>query len=53
VLDQQADVMDTIQQIRAEAVSSGYLKSDEKQVIVQEKETVVIQSADPEVVPGE
>jgi hypothetical protein len=50
VLDQQADVMDTIQQIRAEAVSSGYLKSDEKQVIVQEKETVVIQSADPEVV---
>ncbi len=50
VLDQQADVMNTIQQIRAEAVSSGYLKSDEKQVIVQEKETVVIQSADPEVV---
>jgi hypothetical protein len=50
VLDQQADVMDTIQQIRAEAVASGYLKSDDKQVIVQEKETVVIQSADPEVV---
>lgn len=50
VLDQQGDVMDSIQQIRAEAVSSGYLKSDEKQVIVQEKETVVIQSADPEVV---
>jgi hypothetical protein len=50
VLDQQGDVMDTIQQIRAEAVSAGYLKSDEKQVIVQEKETVVIQQADPEVV---
>jgi hypothetical protein len=50
VLDQQGDVMDTIQQIRAEAVSAGYLKSDEKQVITQEKETVVIQSADPEVV---
>jgi hypothetical protein len=50
VLDQQADVLDMIQQIRAEAVSAGYLKSDDKQVIVQEKETVVIQSADPEVV---
>lgn len=50
VLDQQADVMDTIQQVRAEAVSSGYLKSDDKQVITQEKETVVIQSANPEVV---
>lgn len=50
VLDQQADVMDTIQQVRAEAVASGYLKSDDKQVIVQEKETVVIQSADPEVI---
>jgi hypothetical protein len=50
VLDQQSDVMDTIQQVRAEAVASGYLKSDEKQVIVQEKETVVIQSADPEVI---
>jgi hypothetical protein len=50
VLDQQGDVMDTIQQIRAEAVSAGYLKSDEKQVIVQEKETVVIQQADPEIV---
>jgi len=50
VLDQQGDVMDTIQQIRAEAVAAGYLKSDDKQVITQEKETVVIQSADPEIV---
>jgi Protein of unknown function (DUF3300) len=50
VLDQQADVMDAIQQARAEAVAAGYLKSGDKQVIVQEKETVVIQPADPEVV---
>ena len=50
VLDQQADVMDAIQQARNEAVAAGYLKSDDKQVITQEKETVVIQSASPEVV---
>ena len=50
VLDQQADVMDAIQQARNEAVAAGYLKSDDKQVIVQEKETVVIQPADPEVI---
>jgi hypothetical protein len=50
VLDQQADVMDAIQQARNEAVAAGYLKSDDKQVISQEKETVVIQSANPEVV---
>jgi hypothetical protein len=50
VLDQQADVMDAIQQARNEAVAAGYLKSDDKQVITQEKETVVIQSANPEVV---
>jgi Protein of unknown function (DUF3300) len=50
VIDQQGDVMDAIQQIRAEANAAGYLKSNEQQVVVQEKETIVIQSADPEVV---
>ena len=50
VLDQQADVLDAIQQARSEAVAAGYLKSDDKQVITQEKETVVIQSANPETV---
>jgi len=50
VLDQQAGVMDAIQQARNEAVAAGYLKSDDKQVITQEKETVIIKSADPEVV---
>src|SRR5262245_24929984 len=50
VIDQQSDVMDMIQQIRSEANAEGYLKSDDKQVIVQEKETIVIQSANPDVI---
>ena len=50
VLDQQGDVMDAIQQARAEAAAAGYLKSDDKQTVTQEQDTVVIQSADPEVV---
>lgn len=50
VINQQTEVMDAIQQIRNEAAASGYLKSDEKQVVTQEKETVIIKSADPEVV---
>jgi len=48
VIDQQKDVMDMIQQIRAETYAGGYLKSDEKQTVVQEKETIIIQSADPQ-----
>ena len=50
VIDQQSDVMDMIQQIRGEASAAGYLKSDEKQVVVHEKETVIIQPADPEII---
>jgi Protein of unknown function (DUF3300) len=50
VLDQQGDVMDAIQQARAEAAAAGYLKSDDKQTVTQTADTVVIQSADPEVV---
>ncbi len=50
VIDQQSDVMDMIQQIRAEASAAGYLKSDDKQVVVQEKETIIIQPANPEVI---
>jgi hypothetical protein len=48
VIDQQKDVMDMIQQIRSETYAGGYLKSDDKQVVVQEKETIIIQPADPE-----
>src|SRR5262249_27796624 len=48
VVDQQKDVMDMIQQIRAETYQGGYLKSNDKQQVVQEKETIIIKSADPE-----
>jgi hypothetical protein len=48
VIDQQQDVMDMIQQIRAETYAGGYLKSNDKQTVVQEKETIIIQSADPQ-----
>jgi uncharacterized protein DUF3300 len=48
VVDQQKDVMDMIQQIRAETYAGGYLKSNDKQTVVQEKETIIIQSSDPE-----
>ena len=50
VVAQQNDVMDAIQQFRAKAYTAGNLKSDDKQVIVQEKEVIIIQSASPEVV---
>src|SRR5262245_45587588 len=50
VIDQQKDVMDMIQQVRNEASAAGYLESNDKQVVVHEKETVVIKSADPVVI---
>ncbi len=50
VLDQQEDVMNTIQQLRDEAVDAGYLKSNEQQTIVQEGDTIIVQPAQPNVV---
>ncbi|RKZ43179.1 MAG: DUF3300 domain-containing protein, partial [Gammaproteobacteria bacterium] len=50
VADQQADVMDAIQQFRNQAHTAGNLTSNEKQIIVVEKETIVIESATPEVI---
>jgi hypothetical protein len=49
-LDQQAAVMDAVQRMRAKADASGALKSDSQQTIIKEKETIVIQPADPQVV---
>lgn len=49
-LDQQAAVMDAVQRMRAKADASGALKSDTQQTIVKEKETIVIQPTDPQVV---
>jgi hypothetical protein len=50
VMDQQKDVMDAIQAARSSATAAGYLQSNEKQTVVVEQETIVIKSADPEVI---
>lgn len=50
VMDQQTDVLDMIQQIRAEATATGYLRSDEQQAVTQQGDTVIIESAQPEVI---
>jgi hypothetical protein len=50
VIDQQAGVMDAIQSFRKKVQAAGNLKSDDKQKVVVEKETVVIQPADPQVI---
>jgi hypothetical protein len=50
VLNQQADVMDSIQQFRAQADTAGNLESNEQQVVVKEKEVIYIKPADPEVI---
>jgi hypothetical protein len=50
VVGQQADVLKAIQAFRAKAQGAGNLKSDDKQLIVQEKDTIKIVPADPEVI---
>ena len=50
VINHQNDVMDAIQQFRAKAEAAGNLKSNDKQVIVVEKEVIKIVSADPQVI---
>lgn len=50
VVDQQADVIDAIQQVRRSAYTGGHLKSDEKTTISFENEVVEIAPADPNVV---
>jgi hypothetical protein len=50
VVSQQAAVMDAIQAFRRKASTAGSLKTDDKQIIVQEKEVIKIVPADPEVV---
>jgi len=50
VINQQKDVMDAIQQFRAKAEAAGNLKSNDKQVIIVEKEVIKIVSADPQVI---
>ncbi len=50
VIAQQKDVMNAIQQIRLRAQAAGNLVSNEKQIIVEEKQTIVIKSADPQII---
>jgi hypothetical protein len=50
VVNQQDDVMDAIQSFRKKAKDAGNLKTDEKIVIVEETEVIVIKSATPEVI---
>ena len=50
VVAQQKDVMNAIQQVRARAYAAGNLKSNDKQVIVLEKQTIIIKSPDPKVI---
>lgn len=51
-LAQQKDVMDTVQKLRSKAEAQGSLKSNEEQKVVVEKETktIIIESANPQVV---
>lgn len=50
VLDQQADVMNAIQAARAAASEAGYLQSNEQQVVVNDNDNIVIESAEPDVI---
>jgi Protein of unknown function (DUF3300) len=50
VTAQQKDVIDAIQAFRRKVHSVGNLKTDEKQIVVVEKETIKVVQADPQVI---
>lgn len=50
MVSQPEAVMEAVQQFRAQAQTAGNLETNEQQVVVQEKETIIIQPADPEVI---
>ena len=49
-LDQQDEVMDTVQDLRAKAEAAGNLKDTNEQKVTQEDNAIEIEPADPEVV---
>lgn len=49
-LAQEAQVMDTVQELRAAAYAQGNLASSNRQTVVVEKETIIIQPADPRII---
>ncbi|MCA1371456.1 DUF3300 domain-containing protein [Bradyrhizobium sp. BRP14] len=50
IANQQKDVLIAIQQLRDEAVAKDIIKTDEKIKVVEEGDTIVIQSASPETI---
>lgn len=49
-LDQEPQVMDTVQDLRRRAQAAGNLRSDERQRVVENGPIVVVQSVNPEIV---
>lgn len=49
-LAQQQDVMKAVQNLRAKAKASGNLSTTKEQKVIVEKETIIIQQADPQVI---
>lgn len=49
-LAQESDVMETVQTLRKRAYEVGNLKSTDEQHVIVEKETIVIEPADPKIV---
>jgi hypothetical protein len=50
VINQQSGVLDAIQAFRQKVAQAGNLKSDDKRTVTEEKQTIVIQSASPDVI---
>jgi hypothetical protein len=50
VVTDQGAVIEAVQTFRLKAQAAGSLKSDDKQVVKVEKETIIIQPADPQVI---
>lgn len=50
VMDQQKEVLGAIQAARASAAEAGYLQSNEQQTVVEDNDTIVIESAQPDTV---
>jgi hypothetical protein len=50
VVTDQGAVLEAIQRFRRQTQTAGHLKSDDKQVVVVEKEIIKIQPADPQVI---
>ncbi len=49
-LAQEAEVMDTVQELRAKAYAQGNLTTTDKQKVIVERETIIIEAANPRVI---